>query len=521
MQTVPSGWTAEERDSFRSIAQNTRVSWKKDNLLLNRTFTIGVSTIGGNDLIGINPGAIGSPANYRYFDESAYVTGLSWERALNMPTGGLTKAMANIELDNTSGRFTPRFMGGSSELFTAILPRRPVSISAGFNYAGINQTLPQFSGITTKQPRVDARSRRVSMQAADYLDYFQNRYIDHTVMFTSQFTDQVMADVLSDLGMSTAQYDLDRGINLIPFGLFETGTRLAEIFGKLAEAENGHFYQDEQGVFRFENRQHWDSSPFNAVQRIVLTGQVIEAEAPDEDHLVNVVEIRSNKRSKQVEQTIFRLNTSDAVVLLAGQTTEIFIKFDDPVLSMVTPTTTGEDSYYIANAAEDGSGVDLSSAIIVERIDRFATSAKFQFRNSGSATAYLVEMVLAGRPAKVEREVYYREQDDSSVTAYEERPLSIENDYIDSAWAPSYARMILNDFSAIENIQRITIRALPELQLGDLISWQGRYWRVYGMRTSLAPSGGFIQELTLLQRTITTYFRIGVSTIGGTDRIAP
>jgi hypothetical protein len=81
--------------------------------------------------------------------------------------------------------------------------------------------------------------------------------------------------------------------------------------------------------------------------------------------------------------------------------------------------------------------------------------------------------------------------------------------------------MLLDDFSTPENIQRITIRAVPELQLGDLISWQGRYWRVYDIKSTLDASSGYIQEILIMQRTIASYFRIGISTIGGTDKIAP
>ena len=81
--------------------------------------------------------------------------------------------------------------------------------------------------------------------------------------------------------------------------------------------------------------------------------------------------------------------------------------------------------------------------------------------------------------------------------------------------------MILNDFSDPENLQVITIRAIPELQLFDLISWQGRYWRIFDIKATIDPSVGFVQELTLLQRTIKTYFRIGISTIGGDDKISP
>ena len=81
--------------------------------------------------------------------------------------------------------------------------------------------------------------------------------------------------------------------------------------------------------------------------------------------------------------------------------------------------------------------------------------------------------------------------------------------------------MIVNDFSQPENLQKITIRAIPELQLYDLISWQGRYWRLFDIKSTIEPSIGYVQELTMLQRTITTYFRIGISTIGGGDKIAP
>src|ERR1044072_3108857 len=108
MQSVSAAFTAEEHDSVRTIAQILQVSWKKFSTLTNRLFTIGTSTIGGNDLIGVTPGAVGSPGNYRYFDESAYVTQLAWKRNLNIPAGGLAKALGEAHLDNTSGRFTPQ-----------------------------------------------------------------------------------------------------------------------------------------------------------------------------------------------------------------------------------------------------------------------------------------------------------------------------------------------------------------------------------------------------------------------------
>lgn len=521
MQSVNAAFTAEARDEVRSIAQDLLVSWKAESTLGSRTFTIGVSSIGGNDIIGINPGSVGSPGIYRYFDESEYVMSLAWERGLNIPTGGLSKAYAEAELDNTSGRFTPRYMGGTSELFTSILPRRPFIINAGFDLPP-EITVPQFSGIFDKTPEVSIRDSMVRIRGADYVDFFQNRYLDQEVMFTGLRTDEVYEDLLQSMGLATSQYDLDYGINIIPFGLFEKGTRYSSIFHQLAEAENGQFYQDEEGIFRFENRQHWDSSPYNSVQSIVLTSQVLEAEAPSDDHLINVVEIVSTIRQKQPAQTIFNLPSLSFIEVPANTTIEQFFEFQDPVLALTNPTNGGAVSFYVANSETDESGTDLTGNVTFTNLGTFAKAVKYRVSNSSTSTAYITQLVLSGRVAKHISDLYYRDSDGSSVTAFQERVLRIENDYIQNeSWANSYAKMILNDYSDIENLQKIVIRALPQLQLGDLVSWQGRYWRIYDIKTKLNPGQGFVQELTMLQRTITSYFRIGISTIGGSDQIAP
>jgi hypothetical protein len=131
-------------------------------------------------------------------------------------------------------------------------------------------------------------------------------------------------------------------------------------------------------------------------------------------------------------------------------------------------------------------------------------------------------MDIWGRPARRTGDIYYRSERGASITAYQEHSLMIENEFIQSqSWAETYGEMIIKDFAFPENLQKITIKAMPELQLGDLISWQGRLWRIYEMRSTLDPSSGFVQELTLLQRTIVDYFRIGISTIGGPALISP
>ena len=164
MLSVPTGWTAEERDNTRKIAQSFQVAWKKQYQSTIRIFTIGISTIGGPDVINSSGGITSDWNKYIYEDESNNVLSLSYEQELQQPIGGISKALADVKLDNTSGRYTPRYSGGSSALFTAVYkPRRPFIINGGFNYNGIDNLIPQFVGLTTKPPLIDSRNKTIEM----------------------------------------------------------------------------------------------------------------------------------------------------------------------------------------------------------------------------------------------------------------------------------------------------------------------------------------------------------------------
>lgn len=528
MQSVTAAFTAEEKDRVRTIAQSVQVSWKKDFRPGITFFTIGVSTIGGNDIIPGEAGVQSAWNRYLYFDESDQVLDLDYERELNMPTGGLVKALADVRLDNTSGRYLPRYMGGNSEIFTAIEPRKPIIINTGFKVDGVDQPIPQFVGVTTKSPRINVKNKTVELQAADFIDFLQNKYLDETTMFTGLRTDEVIENILSDLGYSTSQYELDTGLNIIKFGLFETGKRFSDIIDEVVKAEYGHFYQDEEGVLRFENRQHWNNSPFTEVQKVITTAMVINAEAPNEDHIINVVEVRGKPREKQTNQVLWEMSGyagAPVLEITAGADAELWVNYNDPILAVTSPTgspSSIETSYFVANNQPDNSGTDKTSSVYLKSITNFAQASKLVFHNNDSGGVYITRIALWGRPARRTGDVYYRGIREPSITAFEERPFLIESPFIQEAsWAQSYAEMILEDFADPENLQELTIRAIPELQLGDLVSWQGRHFRVYGIEAELSADAGFVQKLKLVQRTAVQYFRIGISTIGGTDSIAP
>ncbi len=529
MQSVSDAFSVEEVDSVRKIAESVQFAWKKSLLPSIRLFTIGVSLIGGVDTIAGSSGANSLWTKYQYTDESTNLLSLSYERGLNLPEGGLVKGIADIKLDNTSMRYTPRYAGGNAEIFTAVgLPGRPFVINAGFNYGGIDNTIPQFVGLTSKAPQIDSRDRTADFAGEDFIGYIQNSYVDKTAMFTAQRTDVLLASALANLGFSTAQYDLDTGINIVQFGLFETGLKWGDYIDQLVKAENGHFYQDETGILKFENRQHWAQYPYFNIQRVIATSQVINQLLPSTDHIINVVEVKGSPRDVTTDTEPIWGATGYAgsgVVTLPVGDTEVWASYNDPIFSITTPVpngTIGQTSYYVANTLSDVTGSDMTPFVVLKSIVNFAQSSKMVFTNISGSTIFLTTLEIWGRPARKTGDIYYKEKVSSSITAFGEQILTVTNDYIqDSTWAQSLAGIILHDFARPENITSLTIRAIPELQMGDLISWQGRYWRIYDIKIQIDPTVGFVQELMMLQRTIVTYFRIGVSTIGGSDIISP
>lgn len=513
MQTAPSAFTAEAKDSVRKPAHSVQVAWKKDYRAGISFFTIGVSTIGGADIIPGPAGVQSAWNRYLYDDESAYAKSVSFERTLKLPVGGVGKALADVELENTTGRYLPDYMGGTSSIYTAILPRRPIILNTGFNISGVDQTLPGFVGVLRRQPKVDVGARKAELAAEDFMGFLENKRVDQTSMYTDTRSDVLMETFLQAQGFGTAQYELDEGRQTIKFLLLESGMTYSDIMSKLIEAEGGQFYQDEEGKLIFENRIHWDTSPHNQIVQTIYTSDVLEAINPNEDHIINTVQVKAKPRAKQPNQLVFKLGAS--IEIGAGLTHEMFVDFDDPMLSIDTPI-------FLANTESDGSGSDVTASVTLSIGGEFAKSAKYRFGNGTAATAYITEMTIYGRPAKVTEEIDTTRDIDSSVTAFEERRYVLENDLVQSqSQAETLADTILLDHAAPNKLQEIVIRARPHLQLSDLISWQGKEWRIWGIATQLDPSNGFIQRLKLLQRQTLEYFTIGVSTIGGGDVIAP
>ena len=524
MQTVSSDFTAQINAGMRKLKSRLLISFQKTFASGITFFTIGTSTIGGSDIIKGEGSVVQEWDKYAYTDYSDRL--ISWEvtREIEQPIGSLVMSMADAELANYDDLFTPN---ADATIGAYIRPNRPFKLFGGFK----EEAIPLFSGLTEKMPKISTGGKKTAkFHAIDFIRLFFDKSLDQTVMQQNKRTDEVIATLLQAAGLTSSQYSLDAGITVIPFVYFEKGKNIGNALKELVEAEMGSLYQDEQGVIRFENRQHYTTAPHTTSQFSFSPANCYEIDVPSHSNVINVVEIESQVREVQAKQKLWE--SSGTIEIPANGTVEIFADFNDdfgalPVTTVDTPVNvaTATTSSYASNTAEDGSGSDAASYVSVSSVSLFSTSYKMTFANNHSAAVYLTNVSLYATPAKVTQEIYLREEDSASVDEYEEHVHSIKNNFIQSeTWAYSFARILLAARSNPETVREITIPAAPHLQLGDLVTLDdGSATNTYHIvkKVDIMNDKGYANRLTLIKRTIETYFRIGISTIGGSDKIAP
>lgn len=512
MQSVSTDFTRRANGAMRPLSWRLLMSFPKSFISTVDFFTIGVSTIGGSHIIKGSGNVIQEWDKYQYDDYSYRIMSMEvtrQEEAVN----SVALAMADIKLNNHDDYFTPN-AGSSINAF--LLPYRPTKLYMGFG----NEDLPQFVGLTEKMPTVDQKSKTATFHLIDFMSSLFNRPLDTTVMLQNVQTDAALTALMTAAGINPAQYVFDTGFNIINFVYFEAGTKFGDAVKELMEAEMGRFYNDETGTIRFKNRQNFSSTPVLSFD----TSNILDIGTSTQDDIINVVEIKSQVREVQANQKFWEQQSVQRVP--ANSSLEIWANFDDPVTAVDAPVyiTSATSSLWAANTAEDGSGTALSANIAFTNT-RFAKSYKMVIANTNAYDVYITALELFARPARVVRELYVRETDSASVAKYDERVLTIENNFINNEGdAVSKAKILLGDYATSNRVTSMTVKGNPALQIGDAIYFNARGQSgtaVVSKIVNKLNGANFTQQLNVKVRNFQKYFTIGVSTIGGTDVIAP
>lgn len=504
---------AKSQGSMRKLKTNLLMSFPRVYQPSVQFFTIGVSTIGGTHIIKGDGSVVSEWDKYQYDDYSNRVKTIEITRT-EEEVNSTALAQADIVLNNYDNYFTPN-RGSAIQNF--ILPYRPAKLFGGFS----EEALPQMVGLTEKMPTIDEKGRTASFHIIDFMYSLFNRPLDQAVLYQAKRTDEILAALMILAGISPTQYSFDVGFNIINYAFFDKGTKFGDAVKELMEAEMGRFYMDEIGVIRFKNRQNYLSTP----QWFFNETNILNIETSKQDDIINVVEIKANVREVQANQKMWELQ--QVTKIPANSSLDLWADFDDPVTQVDLPAyiSGASTSLYTTNKISDGSGDPVNTNFSITATSLFSTSYKMTFTNTNAFDVYITTLEIFAKPAKVVKQIYVRQTDAVSVAKYDERVLTIENDYFNNEGdATSKAIILLSDNSTYQNQFVLTVKGNPALQIGDPVNvsvWGTAANFVIKKIVNRWEAGKYTQILTVRKKVFVSYFTIGISTIGGTDVIAP
>lgn len=519
MQTVTPSFRTASQAKIRKPIAKAEVSWTKTVPSTVTFFTIGVSLIGGSHVIKGDDNDIANYTEYDFDDETTHIESIEVDRYLDEPIMSVARSVADIVLDNTSGRFTP---DGGSDIDDNIKVQRVIKLQFGFDY-GTEELIQKFVGINVDYPKLDVLNKRISLHALDFGFQLWDKQVKNTAMFTDTTTDLIIKQLLIDQGVPLDLLRLDAGINVIPFAYFYKGQNLGNAIAKLCEADLGRFYVDEEGYFIFQSRDTWTRSPYNTSVITIDQDMVIREENPNTDMIINAVEVTGEPRQVGALQLVW--SQLVPIEIPADSTVTFFADYFDPMYAVTTPTPLGPTSKFTAGFANDANDDSATDYVEITTFTNFATATKVSVTNNRTdISVWLTRFVIFGQPAVKTGQIFADAEDEDSIAEFGRHLVTITNDFVQSEdFAGTIAQVLIDDRSDISNYKKLIIRGLPQLQLGDRVTLEsdGNQYHVLRSTLKFTGAGGLTQDLVLVSRTINTYFRIGISTIGGSDIISP
>lgn len=495
-----------------------KISWLRNQNTASFA-TVGTSTVGGNDLVqGLDDQAVTKPDLFEFEDESDNALLLEYFTRYDELLGGLVYSEGFVRLNNTKNRYTPNY---SNTIGTAIIPRRPFVIALGYYLPqkSIEQPINVLKGLSEgiKQNKVE---KTVEFYGQDYLAFILERQLA-TTMYQDQRTDQIIRDILLRLGFSTDQFALDTGLNTIGFAWFDENVRAGERLAQIVQSEQGHLYQDEHGIIRFETRRHFRQSPHSSSVHNIDTSDIIYWEEQLPQRIINRCTVVGTPREVTADNVeIWRNAVVEEVP--ANETITVWANLEDPVTTVVDPVASTD---YFGNTASDGSGTNQTSNLTLS-ITAFAKAVKINITNSYTGTVYITHLKLRGKPALKSSEVVQTYENEASQNKFGIQEYTLESPFISAdSFAHYLVRAIVNKHDGSRRRAQVIIRGVPQLQIKDYIviddpdtnsSINMRIIEIAGTMRA----GEFTQKLLLREITddeADNWATVGTSIVGGDD----
>lgn len=486
-------------------------------------FVLDSSALDGSDLLATaddNPTQVWDA--YEYMEVGHRLLDMNFERSVEFPYN-VQASIADISLNNFDNYFTfTEQPDDLSPISTLILPKRPMRLYLGFKTV---EKLPMFVGLTQGMPEYSDDNLTVKWTAIDFLSEIGDQDLKHTIKLRDATTDQVIAAILEQYGMTPDQYHLDRGQNTIPFVLFNKGDNAGTALRQLVQAENGYLWLDEQGIIRFTTRSGvLGKTPVMVFDR----SNIITIKPSRADNIINHVKITSEVRAVQSLQPIFSADnesgydsaaTEDQWRVPANGQLEMWLSLEDPAWSVNNLVFNGANTNSWFTAL-NLSGNPVASGVSAEGT-LFQDSYKVVFTNANSAPVSINFLELWGEPAKVTDTIDYDAYDTDSQEKFGDMLLEItDNNFFGSYRnCDLLAVDVLNKQSEYSTNIEMTVKGDPSLQMGDVITVDHRYPGDYIVTAIIAKLSKGLLETTIKAKkhTVVSPFILDVSVLNGED----
>lgn len=518
MQAVSPAFNALADGDVRPHTWASLISFTKEYDDAITFFTLDQSVLNGTDILGTD---VDNPLQawdfYEYSDFTERMIGFSVQRELDFPYS-VVNAIADFTLNNYDKYFSPR---AGSPIDDYILPKRPVRLLQGL----ANTLLPQFVGLTQGMPEISETEATAGFTALDFLTQIYSMPIRETQALQDVRTDQVLAEIFTQFGLSPTQYDLGIGRNVVKFLFFEKDQLTAgDVIRPLMQAEGGMLWLDEAGIIRFKPRLEQP----NDSTYIFDADNIVSCDVVNEDQIINHVIITTDVREVQEFQTVYSKKTTDKTldVIQAGGTYVFKAELQDPLLTVEQPAYGNQADVSWFTAVQDN-GSAVISGITITTTELKTNTYEMTITNSNSFPVNINQMNLWGQPAKrisVDPIIYENKETDS-IVKFEDKSLEISNNFVqDIDAARSLALTILDEYAEYADILEIEVKGNAAIQLSDIITvnynqFDGEY-RIISVSNKL-QSGQFTQVLKCRGYNPRTYFQLNVSVLNGSDVLAP
>lgn len=307
-----------------------------------------------------------------------------------------------FSLSNWDGTFTPE--NSASSLYGKLNPGVPIRLTA--TAASVTTTIGTMYAMQWKTSFRDSGPSVCQVSCEDIIWFLQRGDPVLITASASRDTTEALTAITDAVGLTAADLDFDDGLQDLPMHFAVLEKPVDALQAVAASEMGGQLYPNALGQLRFENRNA--RVGVSVLDATWGSGTDIVPFAEDYDlnplESCTAVTVRATHfHSGQADTLIWAdsfnmfTNPASSRALEPGEVYERVYQANSAFLVLTTPEAVKD---YLANASQDGSGVDLTGSLSVTVTQLGSDLFRLRRENTGSTRLYVTKIQQRGQPVE-------------------------------------------------------------------------------------------------------------------------